>query len=327
MTGQQDQLERRYRRLLRWYPAGHREIYAEEMLGVLLAGAAARHATRPSAGEALNLAAAGIRARIAGLGTGTAPAWRDALAVYSVVAPVLITAAAFAEPQFMKGLIWGTGVPGRGGDFNLYQSLHLNGFVRGDLVLAWALGIVTLTAALLPAILSLLELRRTAIAVAVVLLGWCTWQASQTWWSQTSYTVAFLAFLAVEAAALVASDGARRGIRLVTWKGLAMAIPWAAVGIVAGLDTIKGDDLRLAGYLVALLAVTIAVTLIPAKARRLLLLFAIPASPFVIFIRPWETSSAWMYWAPGVMSAIAFLASRRYRRGRAGAGDYERKAA
>jgi hypothetical protein len=32
-------LERRYRRLLRCYPPGHREVHREEMLGVLLATA------------------------------------------------------------------------------------------------------------------------------------------------------------------------------------------------------------------------------------------------------------------------------------------------
>ena len=32
-------LERRYRRLLRCYPPGHRQVHREEMLGVLLATA------------------------------------------------------------------------------------------------------------------------------------------------------------------------------------------------------------------------------------------------------------------------------------------------
>ena len=32
-------LERRYRRLLAWYPARHRRTYGEEMIGVLLASA------------------------------------------------------------------------------------------------------------------------------------------------------------------------------------------------------------------------------------------------------------------------------------------------
>ena len=80
-------LERRYRRLLRCYPPGHRAAHREEMLGVLLA--AARPGQRsPGAWQAVNLAACGlaIRARRALV----AAPWQDALAVVSLVAPVLM---------------------------------------------------------------------------------------------------------------------------------------------------------------------------------------------------------------------------------------------
>jgi hypothetical protein len=80
-------LERRYRRLLRCYPPGHRAAHREEMLGVLLA--AARPGQRsPGAWQAVNLAACGlaIRARRALV----AGPWQDALAVVSLVAPVLM---------------------------------------------------------------------------------------------------------------------------------------------------------------------------------------------------------------------------------------------
>ena len=80
-------LERRYRRLLRCYPPGHRAAHREEMLGVLLA--TARPGQRsPGAWQAVNLAACGlaIRARRALV----AGPWQDALAVVSLVAPVLM---------------------------------------------------------------------------------------------------------------------------------------------------------------------------------------------------------------------------------------------
>ncbi len=48
-------LERRYRRLLAWYPADYRRIYGEEMLGVLMAAAAARGGGRPGLADTLNL--------------------------------------------------------------------------------------------------------------------------------------------------------------------------------------------------------------------------------------------------------------------------------
>lgn len=84
-------LEQRYRRLLRCYPPSHRAAHREEMLGVLLA--TARPGQRmPGAGQALNLAACGlaIRARRA----LTAGPWQDALAVLSLVAPVLMVVTA-----------------------------------------------------------------------------------------------------------------------------------------------------------------------------------------------------------------------------------------
>ena len=89
-------LERRYRRLLRCYPPGHRQVHREEMLGVLLA--TARPGQRaPGARQTVNLVACGlaIRARRALAGEP----WQDALAVVSLIAPVLmlmIAALAFA---------------------------------------------------------------------------------------------------------------------------------------------------------------------------------------------------------------------------------------
>jgi hypothetical protein len=81
------ELERRYRLLLRCYPPSHREAHREEMLGVLLA--AARPGQRaPRLTQAVNLAACGlaIRARRALV----AGPWQDALAVVSLIAPVLM---------------------------------------------------------------------------------------------------------------------------------------------------------------------------------------------------------------------------------------------
>jgi hypothetical protein len=80
-------LERRYRRLLRCYPPSHRAAHHDEMLGVLLA--AARPGQRaPRLTQAVNLVACGlaIRARRALV----AGPWQDALAVVSLIAPVLM---------------------------------------------------------------------------------------------------------------------------------------------------------------------------------------------------------------------------------------------
>jgi hypothetical protein len=80
------ELERRYRRLLRCYPPSHRAHHQDEMLGVLLATARPGQ-RRPGAAQTLNLITCGlaIRARRA----LTAQPWQDALAVMSLIVPVL----------------------------------------------------------------------------------------------------------------------------------------------------------------------------------------------------------------------------------------------
>jgi hypothetical protein len=80
-------LERRYRRLLCCYPPSHRVAHREEMLGVLLA-AARPGQRRPGARQTVNLAACGLairahRALTAGL-------WQDALAMVSLIGPVVM---------------------------------------------------------------------------------------------------------------------------------------------------------------------------------------------------------------------------------------------
>jgi len=70
------ELEHRYRRLLAWYPAGHRRDHEEEMLGVLLAAARGGQ-RRPALADAVNLIWGALRIRVR---TGPAPLdprWRS----------------------------------------------------------------------------------------------------------------------------------------------------------------------------------------------------------------------------------------------------------
>ncbi|MCW3842017.1 hypothetical protein ONA70_18110 [Micromonospora yasonensis] len=90
----ENRLERRYRRLLAVYPWEHRRAYEEEMLAVLLAGARPGQ-TRPDGGDAVNLIAAGLRARVrVGVRGLTEPAWADAGAVTGVLVALVLCAAA-----------------------------------------------------------------------------------------------------------------------------------------------------------------------------------------------------------------------------------------
>jgi hypothetical protein len=85
-------LERRYQRLLSWYPTEHRAVYEVEMLGVLMDGAGPDR-TRPTLRETASLLGNALSAQLRYRRRGLAgPAWRDATAVVSVVA-VLMTLA------------------------------------------------------------------------------------------------------------------------------------------------------------------------------------------------------------------------------------------
>jgi hypothetical protein len=91
-------LERRYRRLLAWYPAEHRRVYGDEMLGVMLAGARAgqRH---PGWSETVDVLAAAMWMRTRRLLPGARDArWSDAFAVLGTLAPMLLFVVAAHYP-------------------------------------------------------------------------------------------------------------------------------------------------------------------------------------------------------------------------------------
>jgi hypothetical protein len=83
-------LERRYRRLLRAYPRWYREEREAEIAGVLMDGAApGQH--RPSAAEAIDLVRAGLVTRWRAGRHAPAPTpWGDAISIVTVLLPVLL---------------------------------------------------------------------------------------------------------------------------------------------------------------------------------------------------------------------------------------------
>ena len=84
-------LERRYRRLLAWYPAAYRAANADDMLGIALARSAAGQRW-PELGEAVNLIVSGTGERLAGM--LRRPDHRDTAAVLAVAGPLLLAAGA-----------------------------------------------------------------------------------------------------------------------------------------------------------------------------------------------------------------------------------------
>ncbi|HEX2312405.1 MAG TPA: hypothetical protein VHJ17_01640 [Thermomonospora sp.] len=84
-------LQHRYSRLLRWYPADHRRVHEDEMLGVLLASARPGQ-ERPTARDRADLIGGALRIRFRRALSSAADGWGDALAVTGVLAALLLAA-------------------------------------------------------------------------------------------------------------------------------------------------------------------------------------------------------------------------------------------
>jgi hypothetical protein len=215
------ELERRYRRLLAWYPEPFRSEHSDEMLAVLMAGARPGQ-RRPGLAESADVIWSALGMRWRAVRSGRAHRdLADAMAVFTLVAPLFLLAVTLLElalpyrgsvtPRFRVGL----GVPG-----SVYQ--------MGGLSLLGHSGVrVALGGQVLIAILVLLGLRRTAL-IAVV--------ASSGYWIVAHYALPdplqllSTSVYLLEAAALIASPGPRRGRHLVNWgHGIVLLLTAAAV--------------------------------------------------------------------------------------------------
>ena len=307
-------MERRYRRLLTLYPKAHRQEHAEEMIGVLFAAAdydARVRAPKPvawalrsgqHAADCADLVAGAARIRGRMMVNRVKQAtrsswmvrdrrWSDALAVVSVIAPLLLLVAALAEfhlPQAVASSL--TGQP----RWRLTATLGL-----GDLPLAAGAPAV--------AVLALLRLRRLAglgaIAAAIgqaVLApdGAAVQRPAPPFTGHSSPVVAFTVLLAcTAAAALLISPGPARGLALLTRGG---AVLIGAAALVLGGFSVGGNvwlaspggftrdlgsevtglpgDLMIATVLIA-----VAVGCLRAPvSRRVLALLAIPVIPYAV---------------------------------------------
>jgi hypothetical protein len=279
-------LEHWYRRMLTWYPAGHRRAYGEEMIGVLLASAP-QGKRRPGIADTLDLVKGALLVRLRAAGNNHADAgWRDTLAVFSIAAPVMTIAYCLAAIEVrpivnvrpMTSFYWGHHV------------------VRPELI---ALALV------IPPLLALVpRLRWPAIAAASVpAIAFCyfmVWElAHQASPVGGILLVWFSIFFVLELVALAISPGPRRGAQIMTRPAWAVT---TGVVVLAGLATGQEGrgttlftDLQTypvttpilifrATMPVAVVAVVIGLLLtLPAPTgTRLLLLLAIPGYPTAI---------------------------------------------
>lgn len=216
-------LERRYRRLLAWYPAAFRREQEDEMLAVLMAGAREGQ-RRPGLVESADLIrnALVMRVRLIGSRSEGRP-WMDGLALLSVAAPLVLLAASVLEVAVPYR------VPARAGITNwppvLFRhpeigGLHLMSFPPFDI----ALGCQAAIAALV-----LLGLRWLALAAIAGSAG--CWIAGVYLVPELLPVLSASVFM-LAGAALIASPGPRRGRQLLTWRhGIVLLLAAAAVQV------------------------------------------------------------------------------------------------
>ena len=208
-------LEGRYRRLLAMYPAEHRRKHQDEMLGVLMTGArAGQH--RPGLADTANLVWGALLIRLRPARPGTAwPLWRDALAVVSVLLPLVVLAySGLLNVATLATLRVGSPI--------------FNALAGSD---AKFLGGWTIVAAL-----ALLRLRRTAALTSVALLIWLVYSSADVpnWSYIDAPSMRSLCVAGLEIAALMASPGPRRAMQIINWRhyALALAIPLGLASVV-----------------------------------------------------------------------------------------------
>ena len=219
-------LERRYRRLLACYPRAFRREHAEEVLAVLMAGAP-RGQKRPRLAESADVLRSALKMRL----RGPAPAsenrpWADALAVFSLVAPLFLLLADILNVALPYRLRLDTRVRFFARAFGPHPE------IGGLPLLSLHIFTITVGAEVVIAVLVLLGLRWAALAaLAATAVYWVAAGQSMPWIPYPLQLVTTGVFI-VEAAALVASPGPRRGRQLVNWRlGVILVVVAAAVQV------------------------------------------------------------------------------------------------
>jgi hypothetical protein len=293
-------LERGYRRLLACYPAQHRRAHEQEMLDVLMAGA--RHGQRrPRLAESADLIRGAVRIRTAPAPAGTAGvAWRDALAVVSVVWPLYVLVQSIASTALSLTQTHG--------------GFTLAGAAIGS---AYQLPIVVLvllrlrrTAALLTAVVAVFE-----AGAAIIKADWAPGLAL------------LLVTYGLEAVALAASPGPRRGLQLLGRRQV-LALITAGVASPLVLTGLQAHSLaEQAAAIGAIAVVAAALALASGTGRRILALLAIPAYSYAVFLAvglapPTPAEIAVTFLPPLLIGALIATSIGRSRRqaGHAAAG-------
>lgn len=280
MTGQSG-LERGYRRLLAWYPRGFHAEHGDEMLAVLLAGAADGQ-RRPGLLDTADVlkSALGMRLRpVRRLLLN--PDWTGALAVYSFVAPLFVLAVTVLEVAIpYHRPAW----PVPGGQ----PAIQIGGLsMLGTHFVDVAIG-----CQIVIAVLALLGLRLTALLAVAASVGYLVGAGRMMPWVPYPLQLITAGAYLLEVPALAVSPGPRHGRHLANWRYPAVMLV-AAAAVQASTFVYGGTAQFFAGradphlrlYL-AISAVLAAAVLVLALVLRLnryfVLLLAAAVYPYVM---------------------------------------------
>jgi hypothetical protein len=208
VTGTAARLERRYRRLLAFYPRSYRAANADEIVAVAMASARAGQRW-PDPGESCSLVISGIRTSLRGIGTaGRDPSWPDAAAALTFLGPVLLAVSA-AQPQAFQF-----------GTFGFSPMIMISAAIWALLAITAALGWRRLTAA------------GAVAALAVTLYAYGTgaqYVMVTAWWQ-------FVAAAAVTAASLLALPARHR---VLSWPTVTAIAVSAALLVTGAVETAR----------------------------------------------------------------------------------------
>jgi len=211
--------------------------------------------SRPGLAESADLIWGALRVRFQPQRNGDEPAWRDALAVLTVILPVMILLG--TAVQEVRMWLITPGVVAFGFQLSALQQS------------AFAAALVALV---------LLRRRRLALLAAAVTFLWValfSGGATYVWATEEAY---LFVPLGLEIIALAASPGPRRGLQVLSWK------PGAFV-VTATLAVAATQSAPRVSYLVTLIVTAViglAMVLASSLGRWLLLLLTIAAWPFLV---------------------------------------------
>ncbi len=281
-------LEQGYRRLLAWYPRAYRREHADEILTVLMASAGEGQ-RRPRLAESADVLWSALKMRLRGPApSGESRPWIDALALFSLVAPLFLLVGdvlAVALPYRLRPV---SGPP------IFAELIARNPEIGGLSLLHVPVFDITVGGEVIVAVLVLLGVRWISLGVMAALAAyWVAAGQSMPWIPYPLQLLTTGVFL-VEAAALIASPGPRRGRQLVNWRyGVVLLVAAGAVQVSAFLYHAMSPfwpgqagrssevTLYLAGSIV-LAAAAVVLALVWKLSRYLLLLLAAMCYPYAI---------------------------------------------